>query len=52
MFAYRIQVEKIQAAWPELERFYGNHIIHMATLSSTDLAFAEIASTIFPEVDR
>jgi hypothetical protein len=50
--AYRRQVNEIQAAWPELECFYGDHIIRTVTAGPTYLPFAEIASIMFRDVHR
>ena len=50
MAAYRVQVEEIRAAWPRLERFYGDHVIRTVTFGPTYKPFDEIASIIFPDV--
>jgi hypothetical protein len=51
MAAYWLQVEQIQAAWPELKDFYGDHIIRTVTSGPTYMPYAEIASTMFPDVN-
>ena len=43
-------MEEIQAASPELEPFYGDHIIRTVKVGPTYLPFEEIASTMFPDV--
>jgi hypothetical protein len=50
MAAYTAQVEEIGAAWPRLERFYGDHIIRTVTAGPTYKPFDEIASIMFPEI--
>jgi hypothetical protein len=50
MAAYRVQVEEIGAAWPRLERFYGDHVIRTVTSGPTYKSFDEIASIMFPDV--
>jgi hypothetical protein len=50
MAAYRVQVEEIRAAWPRLERFYGDHVIRTVTFGPTYKPFDEIASIMFPDV--
>ena len=50
MDAYRLQVEEIQEAWPELKRFYGDHIIRTVTSGPTYTPFADIAYAMFPDL--
>jgi hypothetical protein len=49
MAAYWAQVMDIQAAWPELEFLYRDHIIRTVTSGPTYLPCAEIASAILPD---
>jgi hypothetical protein len=51
LYAYQVQVDEIQAAWPELERFYGDRIIRAVTAGPTYLPFAEIASIMLGDVN-
>lgn len=41
----------IQAVYPKLERFYGDHVTRTVTSGPTYMPFAEIASTMFPDVN-
>lgn len=50
MAAYKAQVGEIGAAWPKLERFYGDHVIRTVTAGPTYKPFDEIASIMFPEI--
>jgi hypothetical protein len=50
MAAYRVQVEAIRAAWPRLERFYGDQVIRTVTSGPTYKPFDEIASIMFPNI--
>ena len=46
------QVEAIQETWPQLESFYGDHIIHTVTSGPTGpeyLPCAEIVFTMLPD---
>lgn len=45
--AYRVQVEEIQAAWPQLERFYGAQIIRTVSAGPNYVAPTDIASKMF-----
>jgi hypothetical protein len=52
MEAYCNQVKAIEAAWPELERFYGKNIVRTVTSGPDGPSyrpFAEIASKMLPD---
>ena len=44
MDAYRAQAKAIQEAWPELECFYGDHVVCTVTSGPTYLPCDEIVS--------
>jgi len=46
MAAYLVQVEAIKAAWPQLERFYGDHIIRTVTAGPTYMPFDDVLSVM------
>jgi|ERR1035438_6359219 hypothetical protein len=47
MRAYQVQVDEIQAAWPQLERFYGDHIIRTVSAGPTYMIPNDIALSMF-----
>ena len=47
MTAYQVQVNEIQAAWPQLERFYGDHIIRTVGAGPTYMPPNDIALNMF-----
>lgn len=49
MHAYGLQAQTIQGAWPEIERFYGDHVIRTVSPGPAYKPFDEIASIMFPE---
>jgi predicted kinase len=48
--AYRTQVERIQSAWPNLESFYGDHVIRTVTCVPAYMPHAEIACAMLPDL--
>ena len=48
MAAYLDQANEIQAAWPELQSFYGNQVVRTVTACPTYMPFTEIFSLMFP----
>jgi len=47
---YLVQLEAIQAAWPQLKRFYGDHIIRTVTAGPTYMPFDEVLSVMLPDL--
>jgi predicted kinase len=51
MDAYWRQVQQIEAAWPELQRFFGDHIVRAVTCAPVYKAFADVVSIMVPDVE-
>ncbi|HTX95066.1 MAG TPA: hypothetical protein VME67_09565 [Mycobacterium sp.] len=49
MHLYWEQVNAIEAAWPKLEKFYGDHIIRTVSPGATALTVEQIASRMLPD---
>jgi hypothetical protein len=49
MALYWAQVARIQAAWPDLKSFYGDHVVRTVTSGPTYMPYADIGSTMFPD---
>lgn len=51
MAAYQVQVDAIQAAWPELQAFYGDHVVTTLTTGRTFVPLEVTAATIIAGAD-